>query len=152
MSLTQRRAASVVRRVWRQERGDIAQVAVRVALAAEGVGNLSTALGGGAARGLLEMLQHNVLPNHDREEAIVHPVIDRLTGTSQATRLLVPQLEHLREMSEIVQADWEGLPRAPTRRQFVVVRAHLRRLGAVLRAYMDQQERVLGPVFAAAGT
>lgn len=152
MSLTQRRAASVVRRVWRQERGEIAQVAAKVALAAEGVGSLSTALGGGAARGLLEMLQHNVLPYLDWEEAIVHPVIDRLTGTPQATRLLAPPLEHVREMITLVQADWEGLPRTPTRRQFVVVRAHLRRLGAVLRAYMDQQERVLGPVFAAVGT
>ncbi len=37
-----------VRRVWRQERGEIAQVAAKVALAAEGVGSLSTALGGGA--------------------------------------------------------------------------------------------------------
>ncbi len=79
MSLTQRRAASVVRRVWRQERGEIAQVAAKVALAAEGVGSRSTALGGGAARGLLEMLQDNVLPYLDWEEAIVHPVIDRLT-------------------------------------------------------------------------
>jgi hypothetical protein len=151
MSLAQGRATAAIRNLWRQERGEIAEVVTRVTLAAGGGGNLRTALGGGTARGLLETLEHTVLPYLDWEEAIVHPVIDTLTGVPRASRQLRMQLERVRALIGLVQADWDALGRAPTHRQMVELRAHLRGLGSGLRAYLAQQERVLTPLLAASG-
>lgn len=119
LSLPPGRAASAMRRIWRQERGEIAQVADGVTLVAGGVGNLSAALGGGTARGLLELLElleHTVLPYLDWEETIVGPVIDRLSGTQRTSRRLARQLQQVRTLTALVQADWQGLGRAPTGR------------------------------------
>ncbi len=151
MSLPPGRAASAMRRIWVQERGEIAQVADGVTLVAEGVGNLNAALGGGTVRGLLELLEHTVLPYLDWEETIVAPVIDRLYGTPRASRRLARQLQRVRTMTALVQADWQGLRRTPTHRQAVKLRAHLRGLGVVLRSHLEQVDRVLAPVLAPAG-
>jgi len=148
MSLAQGRAASAVRRVWRQEQSEIAQVAARLALVAGGMGNLTAELGGGAARGLLEVLEHTILPYLDWEETIVHPVIDRLTGAPRASRVLRVQVDQVRALIGIVQADWERIGRTPTRRQVIELQAHLRGLTEVLRIYLVQQERVLAPALA----
>ena len=151
MSLPPGPAASAMRRIWRRERGEIAQVAAGVTLVAGGVGNLNVALGGGTVRGLLELLEYTVLPYLDWEEAIVGPVIDRLSGTPRASRRLRRQLQQVRTMTALVQADWQDLGHAPTRGQAVRLRAHLRGLGVVLRSHLEQVDRVLAPVLGVAG-
>jgi iron-sulfur cluster repair protein YtfE (RIC family) len=150
MSLVQGRAASAIRRLWHQEKYEVAQVAARVSLVAGGVTNVSAALVGGSARGLLELLENEVLPYLDWEEAIVHPVLDRLDGTSRANRALRAQLEQVRAAIGQVQADWAGLRGAPTPRQLVDLQTHLRRLGRIMAAHLEQEERALAPVLAVA--
>ena len=150
MSLVQGRAASAIRRLWHQERDEVAQVAARVSLVASGVTNVSAALVGGRARGLLELLEHEVLPYLDWEEAVVHPVLDRLDPTSRAGRVLHVQLQQVRTAIGLVQADWAGLRGAPTPRQLVDLRMHLRRLALIMAAHLEQEERALAPVLAVA--
>ncbi len=150
MSLVQGRAASAIRRLWHEEKAEVTQVAARVSLVANGVTNVSAALVGGRARGLLELLEHEVLPYLDWEETIVHPVLDRLVGTSRASRALRAQLEQVRVAIGQVQADWDGLRGPPTARQLVDLRMHLRRLGAIMAAHLEQEERALAPVLAVA--
>ena len=150
MSLVQGRAASAIHRLWHQERDEVAQVATRVSLVASGVTNLSAALVGGRARGLLELLEHEVLPYLDWEETIVHPVLDRLDPTSRAGRVLHAHLQQVRAAIGLVQDDWAGLRGAPTPRQLVDLRTHLRRLGVIMAAHLEQEERALAPVLAVA--
>jgi iron-sulfur cluster repair protein YtfE (RIC family) len=150
MSLVQGRAASAIRRLWHQEKDEVAQVAARVSLVASGVTNVRAALVGGRARGLLEVLEHEVLPYLDWEETIVHPLLDRLDGGARASRALRAQLEQVRAAIGLVQADWAGLRGAPTPRQLIDLRTHLRRLGVIMTAHLEQEERALAPVLAGA--
>ncbi len=151
MSLVPGRAVGAVRRTWHRERREIGQVASRILRVADGAGDVLVALGGGRARGLLDALDQHVVPYLDWEEAIVHPVIDRLSGTSRGSRLLGAQLEQVRGLIGRVEADWLAARRHPTRGEVAALRASMRELGLVLRAYLDQEERVLVPVLVRAG-
>ena len=151
MSLAEGRAASAVRRTWRQEQHEIAQVVARMTQAADGAGDVLAALGGGRARGLLDAIEQHVLPYLDWEEAICHPVIDRVAGTPLASRLLRLHLKQVRGRIVRIETDWATLRPAPTRRELREMRAHLRDLAAALCAHLEQEDRVIRPMFGAAG-
>ena len=150
MSLAEGRAASAVRRTWRQEQHEIAQVVTRIMQVADGAGDVVVALGGGTARGLLDAIEQHVLPYLDWEETICHPVIDRVAGTPRASRPLRLHLEQVRGRILLVEADWALLRHAPTRRQLRAIRAHLRDLAAALRTHLEQEDRILAPMLGAA--
>ena len=151
MSLAEGRAASAVRRTWREEQHEIAQVVARMMQAADGAGDVLAALGGGSARGLLDAIEQHVLPYLDWEEAIFHPVIDRVAGSPLASRLLRRQLRQVRGRIQRVEADWSVRRLAPTRRELRDVREHLRDLATALRAHLEQQDRILAPMLGPAG-
>ncbi len=151
MSLVHGRAVGAVQRTWRQERREIGQVASRILRVADGAGDVLVALGGGRARGLLDALDQHVVPYLDWEEAIAHPVIDRLTGTSRGSHLLGAQLEQVRGLIGRIEADWLDVHPHPTRGQVAALRTSLRELGLILRSHLEQEEQVLVPVLARSG-
>ncbi len=150
MSLVQGRAGSAIRRIWRQERSELRQVAARVGALGTGVGSLRRAVLGGSACSLPDALEHTVLPYLDWEEVIVFPTIERLAGNPRAGRRLVLELEQVRALIGVVLADWERLPGAPSARQLYRLRANLERLGVVLQAHLEREQRLLAPLLAPA--
>jgi iron-sulfur cluster repair protein YtfE (RIC family) len=87
-----------------------------------------------------------VEPHMAWEEAWLYPELDRLAGTTWATR--VPRFEHgiLTDMVSRLDRDGTLVVHQPTPEQAAELAAHLIALEALLRAHIEVEERILLPL------
>ncbi len=152
MSSELRRGAEVERRFIEQEHREMTAGIARVDEVAGLAGSLAAPDLSAALRSVLDWLQRVYLPHCDWEDAWLYPDLDRIAGTSWATRSMRFDHRQIREMIDRLEIDWELLRHEPSHRHLGELRARLYGLHTLIHCHVEREERFLIPLLDARST